>query len=178
MKKIDLHIHTIASISDSPFFFSLNSLKDYVEKLSIDCIAITNHNLFDKAQFEEICRQLPIVVFPGVEIDLEGGHILLISENEELDDFNSKCKRISDLIKSNSDYITYEQLIDIFPLLGKYLLIPHYDKKPQIKDEVLIKLGENIFAGEVASLRKFKACIKETDKLTPVIFSEIGRAHV
>lgn len=172
MKKIDLHIHTIASRSDSPFFFSLNSLSDYVEKLSIDCIAITNHNLFDKAQFEEICRQLSIKIFPGIEIDLEGGHILLISENEELDDFNSKCKKVSDLIKDSNDYITYEQLINIFPLLGKYLLIPHYDKKPQIKDETLIKLGENVFAGEVTSLRKFKACIKETDKLTPVIFSD------
>lgn len=172
MKKIDLHIHTIASVSDSPFFFSLNSLKDYVAKLNIDCIAITNHNLFDRAQFDEICRELPIKVFPGIEIDLDGGHILLVSENEDLEDFDSKCKRISGLIRSNSDYITYEQLIEIFPLLTKYLLIPHYDKKPHIKDETLIKLGENVFAGEVTSLRKFKACIKEADKLTPVIFSD------
>lgn len=58
MKKIDLHIHTVASISDSPIFFSLNSLEDYVKKLEIDCIAITNHNLFDKDQFETICQKL------------------------------------------------------------------------------------------------------------------------
>ncbi len=172
MKKIDLHIHTVPSISDGPFFFSLNSLKNYVEKLGIDCIAITNHNLFDKPQFEEICRTLSIKVFPGIEINLEGGHILLISENEELEDFNSKCSRVKSLIKTKDDYITYEQFMDIFPLLKKYLLIPHYDKKPYIREEILIKLGENVFAGEVTSLRKFKACIKEADKLTPVIFSD------
>lgn len=172
MKKVDLHIHTIQSISDKEFFFSLNSLKDYVDKLELDCIAITNHNLFDKSQFEYISSQLPIKVFPGIEIDLEAGHILLISENEDLDDFDLKCKKVSDLIKSKSDYISHEQLTEIFPLLSKYLLIPHYDKKPNIKPETLDKLGDNIFCGEVTSIRKFKACLTESDKLVPVIFSD------
>lgn len=80
MKKIDLHIHTVQSISDRNFTFDLASLKEYVEKLEIDCIAITNHNLFDKVQFEKICQEIKIKVFPGIEIDLEGGHLLLISE--------------------------------------------------------------------------------------------------
>lgn len=172
MKKVDLHIHTVPSLSDREFFFSLNSLKDYVEKLELDCIAITNHNLFDKTQFEYISDQLPIKVFPGIEIDLEAGHILLISENEDLDDFDLKCKKVTDLIKSKFDYISYEQLIEIFPLLTKYLLIPHYDKKPNIKPETLVKLGDNIFCGEVTSIRKFKACLTESDKLIPVIFSD------
>ncbi|MEJ5144862.1 histidinol-phosphatase [Sphingobacterium sp. MYb388] len=172
MKKVDLHIHTVPSISDREFFFSLNSLKDYVEKLELDCIAITNHNLFDKSQFEYISTQLHIKVFPGIEIDLEAGHMLLISENEDLDDFDLKCKKVTDLIKLKSDYISYEQLIEIFPLLSKYLLIPHYDKKPNIKPETLVKLGDNIFCGEVTSIRKFKACLTEGDKLVPVIFSD------
>lgn len=172
MKKVDLHIHTVPSISDKQFFFSLNSLQDYVEKLELDCIAITNHNLFDKAQFEYISAQLQIKVFPGIEIDLEAGHILLISENEDLEDFDLKCKKVSDLIKTKTDYITYEQLTEIFPLLSKYLLIPHYDKKPNIKVETLEKLGDNIFCGEVTSIRKFKACVSEIDKLVPVIFSD------
>lgn len=172
MKKIDLHIHTVPSLSDSNFFFSLNSLKEYVVRLGIDCIAITNHNLFDKIQFEEICQAVPAKVFPGIEIDLESGHILLISENEDLEDFSDKCRMLSALITKKDDWVTYEQLIQIFPLLDKYLLIPHYDKKPNIKEETLKKLGTNIIAGEVTSLRKFKACIAESDKLTPVIFSD------
>lgn len=173
MKKIDLHIHTVPSISDSDFTFELDKLKEYVEKMEIDCIAITNHNLFDKNQFEEICKELSSTkVFPGIEIDLEKGHILLISENDNLEDFQSRCNQVQELIKSKDDYITYEQLIDIFPSLNKYLLIPHYDKKPIIKEETLNKLGSNIFAGEVTSIRKFKSCIKEEDKLVPVIFSD------
>ena len=175
MKKIDLHIHTVSSISDSPFMFDLNKLKDYVESLDIDCIAITNHNLFDKSQFEKICQELSntkVKVFPGIEIDLERGHILLISENENLEDFYSNCNQVTNLIKTKDDFITYEQLRDFFPSLDKYLLIPHYDKKPIIKRETIDKLGNNIFAGEVTSIKKFKSCIKEDDKLVPVIFSD------
>jgi hypothetical protein len=172
LKKIDLHIHTVQSISDRNFTFHIESLKEYVNKLEIDCIAITNHNLFDKAQFEQISQELNIKVFPGIEIDLESGHILLISENENLDDFAQKCQQIQELIQTKDDSISYEQLLEIFPDLKNYLLIPHYDKNPNIKPETIKKLGDNIFAGEVTSLRKFKTCIKEPDKLTPVIFSD------
>ncbi|WP_417860273.1 histidinol-phosphatase [Winogradskyella sediminis] len=172
MKKIDFHIHTVQSVSDRHFEFDIESLQEYVNLLKIDCIAITNHNLFDKNQFEEICRKLEIKVFPGIEIDLEGGHLLLISENDILDDFALKCQKVKDLIPTKDDSINYEQLIDIFPNLKDYLLIPHYDKKPNIKPITLEKLGDNIIAGEVTSLRKFKTCIKEVDKLTPLIFSD------
>ncbi|MDC8000299.1 histidinol-phosphatase [Aequorivita todarodis] len=172
MKKIDLHIHTVQSISDRYFEFDIESLKEYVDLLEIDCIAITNHNLFDKTQFEQICQELNIKVFPGIEIDLESGHLLLISENEQLDDFNLKCQKVKDSIPTKDDSISYEQLIEIFPNLNNYLLIPHYDKKPNIKPNTIAKFGDNIFVGEVTSLRKFKACIKEADKLTPVIFSD------
>jgi len=172
LKKIDFHIHTVKSISDKLFEFNIDSLKEYVDKLEIDCIAITNHNLFDKNQYLEICQNLHIKVFPGIEIDLEGGHLLLISENEDIEDFDSKCNRVKGLIQTKDDSITYEQLIEIFPLLSKYLLIPHYDKFPIIKEVTLKKLGNHIFVGEVTSLRKFKACIKDAEKLVPVIFSD------
>ena len=172
MKKIDLHIHTVPSISDRHFDFDIESLKEYVDLLEIDCIAITNHNLFDKHQFEQITNELDVKVFPGIEIDLEGGHLLLISENDNLDDFTSKAQKVSDLINLPSDDINYDELVEIYGQLNNYLLIPHYDKKPNIKSNTLEKLGDNIFAGEVASIRKFKSCIKEIDNLTPVIFSD------
>jgi len=45
MKKIDLHTHTISTVSDYPFDFDLSKVKEYVEKLRIDALAITNHNV-------------------------------------------------------------------------------------------------------------------------------------
>lgn len=54
MKKIDLHTHTISTFSDSPFDFELSKIKDYADKLKIDALAITNHNVFDMKQYYEI----------------------------------------------------------------------------------------------------------------------------
>jgi Fe-S cluster assembly ATPase SufC len=173
MKKIDLHIHTVPTISDAHFDFSLEKLKEYVSMMEIDCIAITNHNHFDKAQFETIASSLGIMVLPGIEIDLENGHILLISDNKDLDDFSNKCNLVQAEITSSGDFITLSKLRSIFPDLSKYILIPHYDKKPIIRQDVIDSLREYISAGEVASVRKFKTCLKETDKLVPVIFSDM-----
>ena len=172
MKKIDFHIHTVKAISDSMFEFDIDSLIKYVEQMEVDCIAITNHNLFDKEQFITICENLNIKVFPGIEIDLEGGHVLLISENEDIEDFDYKCNKVKDLIIRKNDTLSFEQFVEIFPILDKYLLIPHSDKNPPIKEETLIKLGIHYFVGEVTSLRKFKLYIKEESKPVPVIFSD------
>jgi predicted metal-dependent phosphoesterase TrpH len=76
MKKIDLHVHTKSTASDRPFLFDLKRLKYYVDVRCINCVAITNHNEFDLVQFEEIQRAVDISVFPGIEIDLEGGQLL------------------------------------------------------------------------------------------------------
>jgi predicted metal-dependent phosphoesterase TrpH len=64
MKKIDLHIHTIPTVSDADFTFSLQKLKEYIAAQSIDAIAITNHNKFNLEQFKQINEELDINVFP------------------------------------------------------------------------------------------------------------------
>ncbi len=175
MKKIDLHIHTISTVSDYDFEFDLSKLKEYVDKLEIDCIAITNHNKFDFNQYNIIKERLGIVVFPGIEIDLEKGHLLLIADNtdiSEINDFSKKCERVSNLINTKDDHISLEQLKEIFPTLDKYLLIPHYHKRPIIKSEVIEQIDTLISAGEVSSYKKFKSCIKDSESLVPVIFSD------
>lgn len=52
MKRCDLHIHTVSSASDRVFTYDKTVLVDYVAKTGLDVIAITNHNLFDYAQFQ------------------------------------------------------------------------------------------------------------------------------
>ena len=52
--KVDFHIHTISTLKDSYFDFDINVLNQYINEMEIDCIAITNHNVFDKKQYEEI----------------------------------------------------------------------------------------------------------------------------
>ena len=71
MKRIDLHIHTKPANYENKFDFSIDKMVEYVNNLKLDIIAITNHNLFDRNNFDEIKRNINIKVFPGVEIDIE-----------------------------------------------------------------------------------------------------------
>lgn len=177
MKKCDLHIHTISTASDSNFMFSIEALADYTSQMHIDVIAITNHNIFDPHQFRDIVTRLgnDITVFPGIEINLEGGHILLIASNNssELDDFTSKCKQVSALIIDPTTQLSIEQFEKIFAPFSKYLLIPHYDKEPKLPRRIIDHLADNITVGEVTSVKKFLYMLKNTEEqLSPVLFSD------
>ena len=116
MKKIDLHTHTVSTISDYPFDFDLSKVKEYVDKLKIDALAITNHNIFDLGQYLQIKNTLAIPVFPGIEVDLEGGHLLVITDTDdfEVSNFDEKCKQVTALIKTNTDTLTIEEFKRIF----------------------------------------------------------------
>lgn len=173
MKKIDLHVHTKASISDSYFEFHIEKLKEYVNELNLDAIAITNHNLFDRKQFENIQSNIDICVLPGVEVDLEKGHMLVIVPYEKIDDFENQCNNLFNDIKTANDYITYERFIELFPNYSEYLLIPHYIKKPSINNETIEKFQINIFCGEVENAKKWSVEKKKENSLVPLLFSDI-----
>jgi ABC-type dipeptide/oligopeptide/nickel transport system ATPase component len=173
MKKIDLHIHTVSTISDRPFTFSLSKLKWYVEEANLQAIAITNHNMFNLEQFLSIKAELSIKVFPGIEIDVDGTHILLISEDNDLSDFKRKCDYVTVRIPDKNSSITVDDLKTIFQDLSNYIIIPHYKKNPEIKPKTLNLLNYYITAGEVASPRKFIYCIKDSLSLVPVLFSDL-----
>lgn len=71
VKKVDFHIHTIATEKDYPFSYSSNWIKEYVEKAELNAIAITNHDLFDLENFYRVKKDLPDTqVFPGMELSL------------------------------------------------------------------------------------------------------------
>ena len=176
MKRCDLHIHTVKSVSDREFIYDKEVLVDYVAKTGLDVIAITNHNLFDYAQFHEIMSALAdTTVLPGIEVDLEKGHVLVIANNDDgtLFDFNTKCGDVNNQIRTANDYIDFETFSRIFGDLSKYLIIPHYDKEPKLKNDVIARFGNHIMAGEVSSVKKFIYMQKEeTESLTPVLFSD------
>ncbi|EOL46240.1 hypothetical protein RV11_GL000524 [Enterococcus phoeniculicola] len=179
MKKLDLHIHTVRSISDSKKIdFSIEKLSEYIHEKKLDAIAITNHNIFDIEQFRKIREAIEVPVFPGVEVDLEKGHLLLIGDCSEfpLEDFATSCEKLLNFIKEQSDSLTLSEFYSVFPkhTLKKYLLIPHYRKSPEISERIIHELSENstISAGEVSSPRKFMELKNEIDGLTPVLFSD------
>lgn len=176
MIKIDLHIHTIPTSSDASFTFDISALQRYVEKLGIDAIAITNHNIFDKVQYLQICQALPnTVVFPGIEIDLDSGHMLVIADNltpEKIHSFTQVCSQVSALNISETTSLDIDRFKALFANLEDYILIPHYQKDPLLSELVINSFTPHITAGEVSSVKKFIQCIKSEKLLVPVLFSD------
>lgn len=173
MRKIDLHIHTCPTISDHPFVFSLEALQQYVSNYHLDAIAITNHNVFNESQFQEIRTTLSIPVFPGIEVDIESGHLLVISDPTDIDDFVVHCNQIWHYNNaSRTSRITEDQFISAFPDYKKYILIPHYDKSPSLDLERVPHLRSCITCGEVSSVKKFITQKKRMDDLVPILFSD------
>ncbi len=172
MIKIDFHMHTVATSSDASFEFSLGSLKGYVSSAKLDAIAITNHNMFDLEQFKEIKEELEIFVYPGIEIDIDKGHMLLISDGTNLDDFSEKCAKVFQDNSTKTDCIDVDTLHSIFSNLSQYILIPHYDKRPRVPQKTIDQLKKYITAGEVQSPKKFMYCKKNEESLVPVYFSD------
>lgn len=94
MKAIDLHIHTIKTIFDADFCFDANKLKEYIESENLECIAITNHNIFSKKNFQEIRAITNISVLPGIEVSIEGGHLLVIGNESDVDKLEEQSNEL------------------------------------------------------------------------------------
>ncbi|MGB7241776.1 MAG: PHP domain-containing protein, partial [Sulfitobacter sp.] len=109
MIKIDFHIHTKTSILDAAFDFSQAKLDEYITSAGLDCIAITNHNLFDKEQFVKIRQSASVPVFPGIEIDLCKAQILVFSDGHDLDGFEAQCNQVSAKCAEVGASITVEE---------------------------------------------------------------------
>ncbi len=148
-------------------------MKRYVVEANLDAIAITNHDTFDRTQYEEIRDSLDVVVFPGIEVNLETGHVLIIGDETTLDGFESSAELVQDKIRKIGDKISVAELEVIFRDLKQYLVIPHYEKRPAIHGEELAALMTYVAAGEVDSAKKFIRVYRDEDRLTPVLFSDV-----
>lgn len=173
MKKIDLHIHTISTIFDRNFTFDIESLKKYISIAKLDCIAITNHNEFSLSNYDFIKENINIPVLPGIEVNLDNGHILVIANEIDKEKLEKQSKKLRQYIIDENSKITYEEFIDVFDNYKDYLLIPHYLKKPFVPNKIIEQFGNEIKVGEVSSAKKWFSTLKNKEMLVPVIFSDI-----
>ena len=172
MKKIDMHIHTVPTVRDATFDFSLEKLIEYVNAAALDAIAITNHDCFDSEQFQTIIEALDIAVFPGIEVSLDCGHVLVIGDCDALDSFQANAARVSQQIAQPTDTISLDEFEAVFGDPRRYLVIPHYEKAPPVTGAALERVGKYACCGEVDSAKKFIRATKNDEGLTPVLFSD------
>lgn len=160
MRRFDLHIHTLPSPIEADFTFSMDSLLNHVEGNKLDVIAITNHNYFNKNNYNDIRIALPnVLVLPGIEVSVEKYHILVLANPELVDSFDELCKDVSQP-DENGIGMSSERFVELFGS-GSFIVIPHYRKKPAITSSDLEKLVNCVTALEVTSDKKWERENKE-----------------
>lgn len=178
VKRIDFHLHTISEkTKDSGFVFSQHWLDEYIKKTNLSAIAVTNHNLFDRNQFEEIKEKTNIIVFPGIELSLLTGHVNIVFDSteeviSELDNINDKLVG-RDL--GRSDGISIEEFKTLFSKLDNGVIIFETGKSnslsitSEFEDAYFKKF--TLVQG-VNSQLKFLRCVQQHSKYCPALFSD------
>ena len=122
--KIDIHTHTKRTKSGDPPTREISAAAfcETVLSTEVKVIAITNHNLFDLAQFREITSRFgaDAQAWPGVELDVfsgeSRGHLLVIVSPKFVVEFSAAleqlttahtpdtfCTRIDDILAAFDD---------------------------------------------------------------------------
>ncbi|HYC52414.1 MAG TPA: hypothetical protein VEB19_14980, partial [Gemmatimonadaceae bacterium] len=143
--KIDIHAHTRKAKSGDARTRDISPGEFCERVLSTDVgiIAITNHNLFDLEQYEQIREGLKDAAqaWPGVELDiLDGanrGHLLVIASPSKVEAFATAVFSLTGTVKPDVFAASVEQVIAAFEPLAP-LYVAHYrQKKPNISDGAL-----------------------------------------
>ena len=172
VKRIDFHIHTVPSIKDSDFNFSIEWLKAYVDKTKLDAIAITNHDLFDKNNFEEISEYLPNVkVYPGIELALDIGHVNIVFPCDCIDVLSQFSEWLSNIHQTQSDSITSEQLREQLPCWDQGIYIFELGKSKGVK-EIPNIFSNLVCVGGVPNQLRFNIAKNNPESLVPCLFSD------
>lgn len=146
--KIDIHTHTkkCESGDASSREIAAADFCEAVRATEVGIIAVTNHNVFDLIQFEEILAEMDsdAQVWPGIELDVvdDGarGHLLVIASPDKADEFSAAVEKITDGSTPDKFETTIEEVIEQFDALGP-LYVGHYkQKKPNLSDDALEKL--------------------------------------
>jgi len=143
--KIDIHTHTKKCKSgDAPT--REISPTDFCETMlstEVRIIAITNHNVFDLEQFNEIETRLvkEAQVWPGIELDVLDlglrGHLLIIVSPRLAEKFSAAVEKLTKDSSPDSFTATIVDVLTTFDAFNP-LYVAHYkQKKPSLSDEVL-----------------------------------------
>lgn len=148
--KIDIHTHTrrckkgeAATREISPDRFC-----EVVSATDVKIIAITNHNLFDLAQYQDILERIPhgIQVWPGIELDIDDagsrGHLLVIVSPSQAHAFDQRVRNLTSGLTPDEFSTSISQVLATFDELGPVYVAHYGHKKPDLSEEAVVALIE------------------------------------
>ena len=141
--KIDIHVHTKKTkIGDSELRnVDVEKFGDIIRSTDVKILAITNHNHFDLAQYEQFKQDVDgaCQIWPGIELDiLENGrraHLIVIVNPINSNEFSDCVQKLLEGKTSDIFTISLKDTVDSFDALDS-IYIPHYVvKKPNLGNE-------------------------------------------
>ena len=179
MNRIDFHIHTVETTSDSSGFkFDVAVLKDYVKRARLAAIAITNHNGFYRDDYDQISKTLGIAVFPGAEINVAKpsgfGHVIVVADPADIDDFASGMATLANECPSKNDHVSWDRVVKLFPKINNWLIIPHYKKSSKNLDSATLSRIKSTTGYDALEVTNAKKWLVERDGADAplVVFSD------
>lgn len=159
--KIDLHCHTKKTKNKESDLrnVSVKKFKEKVELSEVKFLAITNHNCFFKDNYKELKEAVKDLcyVIPGIELDVEGinkskGHVILIANPDDVDDFEKRVNQITKDFTPNNFIIGSHELYEKFKDMD-IIYIAHFLKDKQLSIEDLEDF-ENIMSKPLRLLKE------------------------
>ena len=146
--KIDIHSHT-RKIKKGDACTREVSPKEFCEIVTstdVDILAITNHNIFDKRQYDEIYKRLNgrVQVWPGVELDIlesgKRGHLLVIVSPQKAPDFSKTLDSLMSGSDPDSFSMSIEDAVRSLDSLGPVYVAHYKQKRPDLSEDALERL--------------------------------------
>ena len=143
--KIDLHCHTkkIKKSDGINRNVDVETFSNYMKNLDIKIVAITNHNYFDKDQYEQFRESVKdyTMVWPGIEIDInqataKNGHMIVICDPNQYEKFSEIINK--DIDDVNNYSITLKDLWKKTKEINCIYIAHYYRKSAEITEKELI----------------------------------------
>lgn len=177
--KIDIHVHTKKIKSGDADTREIEPIKfcDIIQNTDVKICAITNHNHFDRSQYQSIVEysENSFQVWPGVELDViengKRGHLIVIVNPRNAMDLSILLKEIT----SNTSPDTFSiNLAEVPKLFNPFdpVYIPHYlSKKPNITDKEIEILEKGV-------VNKKRILKEATNSISAGIFVSHGHKSI
>lgn len=141
--KIDFHCHTKAVKPGEKKTRNINAkeFKENIKSAGVKIVAITNHNIFDKKQFDEFYAEVnnEFILLPGIEVDVTGiknerGHVVIVYDDKDVENFYIKVLELLKNFSTDTSAIEMEELISFINELDCVVLV-HYYKADALCEE-------------------------------------------
>ncbi len=130
---VDLHCHTLKTVSGdgNNRQVAQELFKEVIESNNIKIVAITNHNVFDLANYLSLSDAVKdeCQVWPGIELTVEvkgkKGHMLIVHDPKYVDDFARTIKSLLGDTSPDDVIVKAESLKGLFDS-NRVIYIIHY----------------------------------------------------